>query len=89
MLWIFFGVIPALIAAAAVFFTAARIRPNAIQSRPTHPVLLALLAGAIWPILVVGLTEFAIVAAMPAALHPRRTRRQVQMTPEPTAFAGR
>ena len=88
-MWIYFGLVPALIAAVAVFFTAARLRPNAIQSRPTHPVLLALLAGAIWPVLVVGLTEFAIVAAMPTALRSRRGRRHVHMVTDPTALAAR
>ncbi len=75
MFWIYLAVLPALIAAAAVFFAAARFRRGALQSRPTHPVLVALLAGAIWPILLIGLTEFAIVMAMPTALHPRRIRR--------------
>jgi hypothetical protein len=76
MVWIHFGVLSVLVAAVAVFVTMARLRPSEVQSRPTHPVLLSLVAGALWPLLLVGLAEFAIVAAMPAALRPRRRRGQ-------------
>ena len=89
MFWIYFGLLPAVIAALAVFLAAARLRPSSLQSRPTHPVLLALLAGALWPILVVGLTEFAIVAAIPTALRERRPRRRLGVAAEPTALAQR
>ena len=89
MLWICLGLLSVLIAAAAVFFTSARLRPSSLQSRPTHPVLLALLAGTLWPVLLVGLTEFAIVAALPAALHPRRRRQSASAAAATTALAQR
>ena len=89
MFWIYFAVLPALIVATAMLFAAVRLRPSGSQSRPTHPVLVALLAGAMWPILLVGLTEFAIVMAMPTALHPRRIRHQSGVAAETTALAQR
>ena len=71
MFWILIGVVPGLIAAAAAFLLAVRLRPRALHSRPAHPLLVALLAGMLWPIVVIGLTEFAVVAAMPTALRHR------------------
>ncbi len=89
MFWMLFGVVPGLLAATAAFFTAAWVRPTALHSRPAHPVLFSLLAGLLWPILVIGLTEFAIVMAMPTAMHPRRARRQLGVAADTTAFAQR
>jgi len=89
MFWILIGVMPVLIAATAVFVAGSRLRPNALNSRPTHPVLLALLGGLLWPVLVIGLTEFAIVAAMPKALHPRGAARHSGVAADTTALAQR
>lgn len=89
MVWMWIGLLPTFLAAAAVFLAGSRLRPRAPHSRPSHPVLLALLGGALWPVLVIALTEFAIVMAMPAALHPRRRRRHSAVAADTTALAQR
>jgi hypothetical protein len=89
MFWIYIGLLPALLAAAAVFFTASRLRPRSVQSRPAHPVLLALLAGALWPILALGLTEFAMVMVLPKAMRHRSHPRQWGIAADTTALAQR
>jgi hypothetical protein len=89
MLWIYIGLMPALICAAVAFFVATRLTPRRLQGGPTHPVLLALVAGAIWPFLVIGLTELAIITvALPKALHPRGVRH-VGLDADTTALAQR
>jgi hypothetical protein len=90
MFWIYFGLMPALICAAAAFFTATRLFPRRLQARPAHPVLLALVAGAIWPFLVLGLTQLAIITvALPRALHARGPMRHSGVAADTTALAQR
>lgn len=89
MSWLFIAVLPAVIAATAAFLVAIRVRPAPLQSRPTHPVLLSVLAGMLWPVLVVGLTEFAIVMAMPRAVRLRSRLRHSGVAADTTAFAQR
>ena len=59
---------------APVLFVAAEWVGNDRASRPPHRVAYCLLAAALWPVLVVGLAQFAVVAVVRHVLVARSGR---------------
>ena len=62
MLWLFLYFVGALVVAPTVFVAAQWTATGSYDGAPEHPELTAALAGAIWPILFVGVVELLLVS---------------------------
>lgn len=77
----------AIVAAVAIFLLAEWLRMPGVPA-PDNPALLAIVAGLLWPVLLVGAAQWAVIAGVASRM--RRTAPAVRVVsapgiPQPTS----
>ena len=75
-------VAPAMLLAPSIF-VAAEWTGHERSPRPPHRVMYSILAAALWPLLVVGLAQFAVIVAVRRALVSRSSGPAAPMLAQP------
>ena len=75
MLWMYSYAAVAVVAAIAVFLLAEWVRSPHVPA-PEHAGFYAAIAGLLWPVVIVGIAQWGLIAAVASRL--RRTARPVE-----------
>lgn len=80
--WFYVYVAIAIINAAIAFLTAQWIRDRNTAA-PNSPGVLAILAGLLWPITIVGAAQLLVIVAVKKAIRSTMSSREVSSEPQP------